>query len=349
MTRARISLTLGAFVLGLTAVSTIGYAQTGRIKGKVVDAQNKPVEGARLLMESKEMNRKLTTKTDKRGEYTQFLPPGDVHGHRQQGQPLADLPGQGQHRREGAELHAEARRRRRRRCSVGRRRARKGKPRPPPVKGAFEQGVALSNESKFDEAIAKFNEVLVKVPKCVECQTNIARRLHAEEGLRPGRGRLQEGARDQPELELKRTWASRTFTTRRRSSTRPQKPARRRRSSLAPLVVRRGRCQRLGDVQPGRHRLERGQDSRGAEALRTGRCRRPEDGRSALLARHGERQPGQAPRSRQVVRGIPEARRQGTVRRTGQGHVGGDQEVVGSGFRVQGSGFSGSEPVNLEP
>ena len=46
MTRARISLTLGAFVLGLTAVSTIGYAQTGRIKGKVVDAQNKPVEGA---------------------------------------------------------------------------------------------------------------------------------------------------------------------------------------------------------------------------------------------------------------------------------------------------------------
>ncbi len=46
MTRARIGLALGAFVLGLTALSTIGYAQTGRLKGKVVDAENKPVEGA---------------------------------------------------------------------------------------------------------------------------------------------------------------------------------------------------------------------------------------------------------------------------------------------------------------
>ena len=76
MTRTRIGLTLGAFVLGLIAFSAVGYAQTGRIKGKVVDAQNKPVEGAQITMESKEMNRKLNTKTDKRGEYTQFLQPG---------------------------------------------------------------------------------------------------------------------------------------------------------------------------------------------------------------------------------------------------------------------------------
>ena len=33
----------------------VGYAQTGRIKGKVVDAENKPVEGAKITMESKEM------------------------------------------------------------------------------------------------------------------------------------------------------------------------------------------------------------------------------------------------------------------------------------------------------
>ena len=76
MTRTRIGLTLGAFVLGLLAVSATGYAQTGRIKGKVLDAENKPVEGAIILMESKEFNRKISTKTDKRGEYTQFLAPG---------------------------------------------------------------------------------------------------------------------------------------------------------------------------------------------------------------------------------------------------------------------------------
>mgnify|MGYP003507280604 CR=1 FL=1 len=41
MTSARMRLALGAFVLGLTALSAIGYAQTGRLKGKVVDAENK--------------------------------------------------------------------------------------------------------------------------------------------------------------------------------------------------------------------------------------------------------------------------------------------------------------------
>ena len=170
MTRARIGLMLGAFVLGLTALSTTGYAQTGRLKGKVVDADNKPVEGAVIQMESKEMNRKLSTKTDKRGEYTQFLAPGTyvvtaTKGNLSQtfevrvsidekeqnftlkagsGGPASDAD------RKKAEAEMAA------------------------VKAAFEQGVAFSNEGKYDEAIAKFNEVLVKVPKCTECQTNIA-------------------------------------------------------------------------------------------------------------------------------------------------------------------------------
>jgi len=173
MTRTRIGLTLGAFVLGLIAFSAVGYAQTGRIKGKVVDAQNKPVEGAQITMESKEMNRKLNTKTDKRGEYTQFLQPGTYMvtaskdnmsetfevrvsidekeqnfslkpgGGRGAGAPPSDAD------RKKAEAEMAA------------------------VKGAFEQGVALSNEGKFDEAVAKFNEVSAKIPKCVECQMNI--------------------------------------------------------------------------------------------------------------------------------------------------------------------------------
>jgi Tfp pilus assembly protein PilF len=173
MTRARISLTLGAFVLGLMTVSTSGYAQTGRIKGKVVDAQNKPVEGATIVMENKEMNRKLSTKTDRRGEYTQFLAPGtyvvtatkdnlsqtfEVRvsiDEKEQNFTLAPGSGGGA----GAPSEADVKKREAENAAI---------------KGAFEQGVALSNEGKYDEAIAKFNEVLVKVPKCVECQTNIA-------------------------------------------------------------------------------------------------------------------------------------------------------------------------------
>jgi tetratricopeptide (TPR) repeat protein len=172
MTRARIGLTLGAFVLGLTALSTIGYAQTGRLKGKVVDAENKPVEGASIVMESKEMNRKISTKTDKRGEYTQFLAPatyvvtaskGNLNqtvevkvsiDEKEQNFTLKAGGGSGTGPSEADRKKAEAE--------------------MAAVKSTFEQGVTLSNEAKYDEAVAKFNEVLVKVPKCTECQTNIA-------------------------------------------------------------------------------------------------------------------------------------------------------------------------------
>jgi TolA-binding protein len=166
MTRTRIGLTLGAFVLGLIAFSAVGYAQTGRLKGKVVDAQNKPIEGAQITLESKEMNRKLNTKTDKRGEYTQFLAPGtyvvtaskdnmsqtfEVRvSHDEKEMNIAMKPGSG-----GPPVSDADRK--------------KAEAEKAALTGAFEQGVALSNEGKFDEAVAKFNEVAAKIPKCVEC------------------------------------------------------------------------------------------------------------------------------------------------------------------------------------
>ncbi len=165
---AGLRLAIAVFVLAASA--TIGYAQTGRIKGRVVDASNKPVEGATVVMESKEMNRKLTTKTDRRGEYTHFLAPGeytvtvtkDALSATQETRVSIDerelnftlAPGGG-----GGEMSAaDAKRIEAERTAV---------------KTAFESGVALSNEGKYDEAIAKFNEVLAKMPKCTECHSNI--------------------------------------------------------------------------------------------------------------------------------------------------------------------------------
>ena len=171
MTRARIGLTLGAFVLGLTALSTIGYTQgTGRLKGKVVDADNKPVEGAAIVMESKEMNRKISTKTDKRGEYSQFLAPATYVVTASKGnlsqtfevKVSIDEKEQNFTLKAGTASGASDADRKKAEAEMA------------AVKTSFEQGVALSNEEKYDEAVAKFNEVLVKVPKCIECQTNIA-------------------------------------------------------------------------------------------------------------------------------------------------------------------------------
>jgi tetratricopeptide (TPR) repeat protein len=41
------------------------------------------------------------------------------------------------------------------------------------LKAAFAEGAALSNSGKYDEAVAKFNEVIAAVPKCTECYINI--------------------------------------------------------------------------------------------------------------------------------------------------------------------------------
>jgi superkiller protein 3 len=162
-------LALGAFVLCCTAFAAVGYAQTGRVKGKVLDAENKPVEGATITMESKEMNRKLTTKTDKRGEYTQFLPPGEYMITASKGNLSQSFPAKISldEREVNFTLKAGS--------SAGASDAdrKKAEAEMAAVKGAFESGVALSNEGKYDEAVAKFNEVIAKIPKCAECYTNI--------------------------------------------------------------------------------------------------------------------------------------------------------------------------------
>jgi len=162
----------GVFVLAFAALAaTIGSAQTGRIKGKVLDADNKPVEGAVITMESKEMNRKLTTKTDKRGEYTQFLPPGPyiVTATKDKLTQTQETRVSLDERELNFTLRAGGGG-----GNVSDADRKKAEAEMAAVKGAFEAGVTLSNEGKFDEAIAKFNEVLVKLPKCVECQNNIA-------------------------------------------------------------------------------------------------------------------------------------------------------------------------------
>lgn len=168
--RIGVQLAVAAFVLA--AVGAIGSAQTGRLKGKVVDAGNKPVEGATVTIESQEMNRKLTTKTDRRGEYTHFLPPGpykvtvtkDSLSQTQETRVSLDekelnftlTAGGGGG---GGNMSAAD--------------AKKVAAENAAIKSAFEAGATLANEGKFDEAIVKFNEVIAKLPNCGECYNNI--------------------------------------------------------------------------------------------------------------------------------------------------------------------------------
>src|SRR3954471_20852854 len=73
MTGATIRRTLSicAVAVGLAIVAAPASAQTGQIKGKVVDQQGNPVDAAKIVLFNTNTNRSLETKTNKKGEYIQ--------------------------------------------------------------------------------------------------------------------------------------------------------------------------------------------------------------------------------------------------------------------------------------
>jgi tetratricopeptide (TPR) repeat protein len=158
-------------ILAWAGVAVPVSAQTGMIKGKVIDAQNKPVEGATVTLQQVDTNSKFQLKTKKNGEYMQIgVPPGpykvtvekDGLSSTQQTRislGLTELDftltkggsGEGMSKEDAAKAEAK---------NVA-------------IRAAFKEGATLSNAGKHDEAIAKFNEVLQDVPKCPECYIGI--------------------------------------------------------------------------------------------------------------------------------------------------------------------------------
>lgn len=145
------------------------HAQSG-VRGKVVDAKNQPVEEAVITIERIDgASRKLETKTNKRGEFVQVgLQPGVYRITAAKGEFSQafeqrirfDLAEVNFVLKPGSATVTDADRK-------------KAEAKAAALKGAFEEGVALSNEGKYDEAIAKFNEVIAQLPKCTECYANI--------------------------------------------------------------------------------------------------------------------------------------------------------------------------------
>jgi tetratricopeptide (TPR) repeat protein len=169
----RRTLMVCTLLLGLTFLAVPADAQTGQVKGKVVDAKNQPVEGATVTIEATDgMGRKFVVKSNRRGEYIQIgLPPGQYKITAQKdalsqsfqqkiGLDQAEVNFSLTATSAAGEMSPEERK--------------KAEARIAAVKGNFEAGVQASNAGNFDEAIAKFNAVLADVPKCTECYTNIA-------------------------------------------------------------------------------------------------------------------------------------------------------------------------------
>ena len=168
----RRSLAICVMSLALAALAAPASAQSGQVRGKVVDAQGNPVDGADVaILDIETSGRALHTKTNKKGEYIQIgLPPGqykitvtkgDLTATKEQhitlDMTVLDFTltaGSG-----GGAMSKEE--------------AEKQKAKAAAATAAFNAGVELSNQDKPDEAIAKFQEVIAAVPTCAECYSNI--------------------------------------------------------------------------------------------------------------------------------------------------------------------------------
>ncbi len=164
-------LALCAMVLGLALLASPASAQTGQLKGKVTDAQKKPIEGATVTIEHQDSRTKYTLKTKKDGGYIQIgIPPGNymVTAEKdalKQAFPTRvslDMTEVNFELKPGSNTGP-----------VSKEEAAKAAARTEALKAAYAEGASLSNTGKHDEAIAKFNEVIAQVPKCTECYVNI--------------------------------------------------------------------------------------------------------------------------------------------------------------------------------
>lgn len=166
--RSRTRVLAAALVAGALGLAVPAFAQsTGMVKGKVVDGQKQPVEGAQVKIEAKDgVSRHFTVKTNKRGEFIQVgLQPGiyDVTATKDGVGTATSTTKISIGSTEEVDLTLAA-------GGAG------GGPmskEDAAYKKAFEEGVAASKAGKHDEAIAKFQEALTARPDCYPCQYNI--------------------------------------------------------------------------------------------------------------------------------------------------------------------------------
>ena len=136
------------------------------VRGKVNDAQGKPIEGATVVFEAEGVNRRTQTKTDKGGEFLQVGLQSGAYKvtASKEGVGSQTLPSnvrQGPNQALNFSISAASG------MSAADKQAAVA------VQTAAGAAMDAMKAGQHDEAIAKFNEVIAKVPNCADCYYNI--------------------------------------------------------------------------------------------------------------------------------------------------------------------------------
>ena len=154
-----------AAVLIALAIAVPALAQSTMIRGKVVDAKNQPVQNAQIVIESMgSSGRKLTTKSDKKGEFVQLLTESGAFRvtatEAKAGVGMMETKVTLGKASEMVIVLAPAT-------------AANNAAKAAELKKVFEEGVAASRANNSDLAIEKFKAALEMSPQCFDCQFNI--------------------------------------------------------------------------------------------------------------------------------------------------------------------------------
>lgn len=163
---------LGRIVTGVATALMVftlasgAWAQTGLLKGKVVDQEGKPVDGAKVTITAKGIKATREVKSNRKGEWVQIgLFPGDYTITAEKDGLTSSIDTRvsiGENPPLDLKLAPAA-------AGASPEAARKAAA----LQKAFDEGVTASRAGKFDESIAKFNEAIAEAPNCHDCYYNI--------------------------------------------------------------------------------------------------------------------------------------------------------------------------------
>lgn len=155
----------GALALAVVLAVSAPAAAQSVLKGRVIDEQGKPIEGATILVQGTDTNRKVELKTDKNGEFVQLgLPSGGynvmaTHNNMRQGMPVTV------NRSRPAEATFQL-------TPFSHLSPEQAKEQQEMQRLAQEAVDAL-NSGQNEVAIGKLRELVLKFPKCSDCYANL--------------------------------------------------------------------------------------------------------------------------------------------------------------------------------
>ena len=152
-------------VFGVVLISaSSALAQSTMIKGKVLDTKDQPMVGVAILIEPVGGTRKLTTKTDKRGEFIQLLTESGQYRITATDEKVGSAQ---------TELRVSLGRTSEANMVLAPSTAANNDAKAAELTKVIEDGVTASRGGGHDAAIAKFQAALALSPACFDCQFNI--------------------------------------------------------------------------------------------------------------------------------------------------------------------------------